>query len=158
LKACSDLKQIFRYIATDDNDWDRICDEVKKSWKENTLIAKQQNKEIKKINQIRNQYKKLVCDCPLLKLIRTEEDILKTCKIKVMEEYFKNESERLEKINIKRIDAGSKGGCKKGKNEKKVKDIRTCIVYNSINEAVEQTGKGRATISRWLKNGNFIYV
>lgn len=158
LKACSDLKQIFRYIATDDNDWSRICDEVKKTWKDNTLIAKQQNKEIKKINKIRNQYKKFVCNCPLLKLIRNEEDILKTCKFNVMEEYFKNESERLEKINIKRTDAGSKGGSKKGKNEKKVKDIKTGIVYNSINEAVEQTGKGRATISRWLKSGNFIYI
>jgi hypothetical protein len=46
----------------------------------------------------------------------------------------------------------------KGKNEKKIQDVKTGIIYNSINEAVEQTGKGRATISRWLKRGDFIYV
>ena len=32
------------------------------------------------------------------------------------------------------------------------------MYYNCINDAVEQTGKGRATISRWLKNGKFIYL
>ena len=61
-------------------------------------------------------------------------------------------------ISEKRAKVGSKGGEKKGKNEKKIQDIETGIVYNSINEAVEQTGKGRATISRWLKNGKFIYL
>ena len=32
------------------------------------------------------------------------------------------------------------------------------MYYNCINDAVEQTGKGRATINRWLKSGKFVYL
>ena len=148
----NDLDNIFKLSLINRIEWEKICREIKSNWKDlDEILVKRQFSEINKANEIIGLYSDKIIDCKLLKAVKGNESF---CKYGIVKKYGEECYKKAVKIN----DERSKAGSKKGKNEKKIQDIETGIVYNSINDAVEQTGKGRATISRWLKGGKFIYL
>lgn len=163
-KLIKKLDYTFNVATTSDEKWDKIVSEINlKGNSENfsDITIKRFNDEIKKGNETREIY----CDLVKFDTHTVSGDVIfgnysftYFNPEPIVDKFGELTKEKNKQISEKRANAGKKGGEKKGKNEKKIQDIETGIVYNSINEAVEQTGKGRATISRWLKNGKFIYL
>jgi hypothetical protein len=146
LKTAQELDKIFNKIVLDEREWGELVGAVKANWNKGNIFDKgiqtQQQREIDKTDEYREQYKDKLIKCPLIDAIYNKETDFKYCKYGVLKSYLQNEIKR----------KNEKAEINKNKRLNKGKEITyKGITYNNISEAMEQTGKSKQAIYQWIK-------
>ena len=134
LKTAQELDKIFNKIVLDEREWGELVGAVKANWNKGNIFDKgiqtQQQREIDKTDEYREQYKDKLIKCPLIDTIYNKETDFKYCKYGVLKSYLQNEikrkNEKAEKmsksVGANRKDTGKeityKLACVNGTDEK----------------------------------------